>query len=119
MIKGSDYTEYQGSGSLADITTPEGRIEWPQGLGKTEEPRQAPISIASPEQAARLLMVQTDPLFRSLPYEQRTAVLLNLLVTYAAEQPAALQMRGKFIKGLTEEFRSRLQTYLPLNLEQH
>lgn len=69
-----------------------------------------------PEQAARFLMVQIDPLLRKLPYEQRTATLLNLLVTYAAEQPAAQQRRGKFINAMVEEFRKRLQQYLPLML---
>lgn len=65
-------------------------------------------------QQARMMMVQLDPLLRKLPYEQRTALLLNLLVTYAAEEPAALQARGKFINAMTEEFKKRLQMYLPL-----
>lgn len=70
-----------------------------------------------PNQAARMMMVSIDPLLRKLPYEQRTATLLNLLVTYAAEQPAALQARGKFINAMTHEFRTRLQQFLPMLLD--
>lgn len=73
-------------------------------------------SMGDVNQQARLLMVGIDPLLRKLPYEQRTATLLNLLVTYAAELPAAQERRGKFINAMTEEFRKRLQRYLPLML---
>lgn len=69
-----------------------------------------------PNQAARMMMVSLDPLLRQLPYEQRTATLLNLLVTYAAEHPAALKARGKFINAMTQEFRLRLQQFLPMLL---
>lgn len=65
---------------------------------------------------ARQSMVNVDAVLRLLPYEQRTAILLNLLVSYAGEQPAALEARGKFINGLCEEFRTRLQRYLPLKV---
>lgn len=67
-------------------------------------------------QQARMMMVSLDPLLRKLPYEQRTALLLNLLVTYAAEEPAAQAKRGKFINAMVEEFRKRLQMYLPLSM---
>lgn len=67
-----------------------------------------------PAQSARMMMVALDPLLRKLPYEQRTSILLNLLVTYAAELPAAQAHRGKFINGMVVEFRKRLQMFLPL-----
>lgn len=73
-------------------------------------------SLGDLNQQARFMMVRLDPLLRKLPYEQRTAVLLNLLVTYAAEEPAALQARGKFINAMVEEFKKRLQMFLPLNM---
>jgi hypothetical protein len=72
------------------------------------------VSGMDDNQKARVMMVQMDPILRSVPYEQRTAILLNLLVTYAAEEPAATQARGKFINAMCEEFRKRLQMYLPL-----
>lgn len=64
-------------------------------------------------QRSRMMMVGLDKVLRTLPFEQRTAVLLNLLVTYSAEQPASTKARGKFIKAMVEEFRSRLQKYMP------
>ncbi len=79
------------------------------------EDAKAPKLEMTAAQAGRMMMAGLDPLLRKLPYEQRTAVLLNLLVTYAAEQPAAVQRRGKFINAMVEEFRKRMQQFLPLN----
>lgn len=74
-------------------------------------------SIGDVNSQARMMMVGLDPLLRKLPYEQRSAVLLNLLVTYASEIPAAQMRRGKFIKAMTEEFAKRLRMFLPLATE--
>lgn len=62
----------------------------------------------------RMMMVSIDPILRTLPFEARTAVLLNLLVTYAAEEPGVIEHRGKAINALTNDFKMRLQRYLPI-----
>lgn len=75
---------------------------------------EAPQPSHSPH-LARLVMADVDSRLRTLDYETRTATLLNLLVTYAAEQPAASIRRGKFINAMVEEFRKRLQMFLPIS----
>lgn len=75
--------------------------------------------VLTPEEAAgqigRYAMGAIDTILKDLPFEAKTAVLLNLLVTYVGQEPSAVTHRGKVINGITEEVRKRLQKYLPLN----
>lgn len=50
-----------------------------------------------------------------LSAEAQTAVALNAAVALVAEVPGVAGQRGKVINAMTEEFRKRLQLYLPLN----
>jgi hypothetical protein len=80
----------------------------------------------SPEEAdatlgpARHIMQELDLVIRTLPdTEQQTAVLMNLMVMAVERTMKAKGLsrkRGKVINAIADDFRARLQKYIPLDL---
>lgn len=84
--------------------------------GQTVEEVSMSLLMAEQAKEGRAAMVTVDNILRTLPFEARTSVLLNLLVTYVGSQPHLMKRRGKTVNAITEEVRNRLQKYLPLDV---
>jgi hypothetical protein len=68
---------------------------------------------------ARHLLQEMDLIIRTLPdTDQQTAVLMNLIVMSIDRQMVAHPNapRGKVINALCDEFRKRLQKYIPMKV---
>lgn len=92
--------------------TPTGRLSFPKTI--EGEAREVP-QVAALDGAARSLLAVIDTQLKTsvLTPEQQMAVALNAAVMACSRLPGVSSVRGKIINAACEEFRKRLQAFLP------